>query len=392
MKALVFIGPSISAREVREILPEAEIRPPIARDDLYRAREEGYTHFLIVDGAYTQAQAISPREVVDVAKDGATIVGAASMGALRASECWPAGVHGEGLIYRAYRAGVLTRDDEVAVTTDPDREHCGISVPLVNIRYAVSQARRRGLCNRETANKLISVAEKTFYPDRVWSRLFKDTALPGDGALFDFCKNTSLKKLDAICGLKKLRQLMSARTGAKSETRFRRAHRYDENAQVLSLKRARPRIKLELLEWLFGSGRYQSYLWAWVAGHPQLKQARSPEALREQLPALLGSLLADPTAFADAVWEELELLDELDTELMRMYAAERLSEEAKRLSLPPSTELEQQTRELTAIAHGLSFWTELRAQCPHGQLWGAIPFSWIEAACQKTATARAAKT
>jgi len=68
---------------------------------------------VIIDGVFHQEPAVPPREILDVLEDGAVIVGASSMGALRAAECWPAGMRGVGTIYRLYRRGALKSDDEV---------------------------------------------------------------------------------------------------------------------------------------------------------------------------------------------------------------------------------------------------------------------------------------
>ena len=54
-----------------------------------------------------------PSEVVAALRDGARVLGAASMGAIRAAECWPAGMQGVGAVYSLYRLGVISDDDEV---------------------------------------------------------------------------------------------------------------------------------------------------------------------------------------------------------------------------------------------------------------------------------------
>src|SRR5688572_24185459 len=96
---IAFVGSTISRAEAGRLCPGLDLRPPARRDDLYRAREGGAWGFLLIDGVFMQDDAVSPREVVDVLDDGALVVGAASMGALRAADCWPAGARGIGLIY-----------------------------------------------------------------------------------------------------------------------------------------------------------------------------------------------------------------------------------------------------------------------------------------------------
>ena len=110
---VVYTGITLTAEDVHKVIPNARVRPPISRSDLYTDRIIGNSLFVIIDGVFQQREAISPREVIDVAMSGAIVVGASSMGALRAAECWPAGVRGVGSIYRLFRRGILDSDDEV---------------------------------------------------------------------------------------------------------------------------------------------------------------------------------------------------------------------------------------------------------------------------------------
>ena len=170
---IAFVGPSIARPEAERLCPGLDLRPPIRRGDLYRAREEGAWGFLIIDGVFMREDAVSPREVVDVLEDGALVVGAASMGALRAADCWPAGARGIGLIYRLYRVGVLASDEDVAVAIRPDGSDAAVSLPLVNVRYAVSRAVRRSLLDRATARLIVSAAAAISYPERTWPKVWR---------------------------------------------------------------------------------------------------------------------------------------------------------------------------------------------------------------------------
>jgi len=168
---IAFVGPSISRAEAERLCPGLDLRPPVRRDDLYREREEGAWGFLIIDGVFMQEDAVSPREVVDVLEDGALVIGASSMGALRAADCWPAGAKGVGLIYRLYRMGVLESDEDVAVAVSGDGSDAAVSLPLVNVRYAVSRAVRRRLLDRASARQIVGAAAAIYYPERTWSEV-----------------------------------------------------------------------------------------------------------------------------------------------------------------------------------------------------------------------------
>src|SRR5204863_1523441 len=190
---IAFVGPSISRAEAAGLCPGLDLRPPVRRDDLYREREKGAWGFLIIDGVFMQEDAVSPREVADVLEDGALVVGASSMGALRAADCWPAGAQGVGLIYRLYRRGVLGSDEEVAVAVSTDGSDAAVSVPLVNVRYAVSRAVRRLLLDRAGARRIVEAAASIYYPERTWPQVLERAGGPLPPAIVDYCVSLDLK-------------------------------------------------------------------------------------------------------------------------------------------------------------------------------------------------------
>lgn len=170
---VVYAGPTIEPEAVRRILPSARVQPPIRRGQLYRDRTFRAGLFVILDGEFLQQLAVSTREVVDVARDGALVVGASSMGALRAAECWPAGVRGFGSVYRMFRAGWLQSDDEVAVAHAPDRPVLHRSVALVDVRHAVSWECRRGGLDPTLGRALVDAAVDSWFADRTWPGLLR---------------------------------------------------------------------------------------------------------------------------------------------------------------------------------------------------------------------------
>lgn len=103
-------------------------------------------------------------------------MGAARMGAVRAAECWPVGMRGVGSIYRLFRRGRLASDDEVVVIFDPEDGRC-LSVPLINVRHAVSRALRRGRLARTQADRIARAAEAMFYADRVWPEILSQAGV-----------------------------------------------------------------------------------------------------------------------------------------------------------------------------------------------------------------------
>jgi hypothetical protein len=81
------------------------------------------------------------------------------MGALRAAELWRFGMRGVGEVFRLYRDGVVTGDDEVAIVHGPAEEgHRALSEPLVNIRMALRTAADLGVLTTADAAVLLELA------------------------------------------------------------------------------------------------------------------------------------------------------------------------------------------------------------------------------------------
>lgn len=145
--------------------PGVRYLPPAARGDVLRASER-FAAVLLIDGVFHHDLAPTPKEVF--AACGRTrMSGAASMGALRAAECARYGMRPLGAITRWYLRGRIDGDDEVAVLVDP-REQRALSVPMVNVRFALWLALRRGLLSREQRDEAIARARSVFYMERTW--------------------------------------------------------------------------------------------------------------------------------------------------------------------------------------------------------------------------------
>jgi hypothetical protein len=348
---IAFVGPSISRPEAARVCPGLDLRPPIRRDDLYREREQRAWGFLIIDGVFMQEDAVSPREVVDVLDDGALVVGAASMGALRAADCWPAGAQGIGLIYRLYRMGVLETDEEVAVAVGADGSDAAVSLPLVNVRYAVSRAVRRRLLDRATARRIVSAAAAIYYPERTWPAVLRqiDPLPPG---LADELAHLDLKHEDAVralaCAKRMLRDVdtLASRHGRRRDVPFSRSEVTRERGYDATGGVDPERLRALLLDWLIGSGRLTRHL-------PQ-----------SSWPVECAG--AEFDAFARSTWHALEETHQLDTELMRLQAVERAVRAADEAGLAPRARDLRRARDEIATNHGVRSWGRLLAS-PHGR-------------------------
>jgi len=223
MKIVVYLGPSLSQEKARAIL-EADYRPPVRRNDLKKALEDGADIIGIIDGTFFSRSPVSHKEILAVLKKGVTVVGGSSMGALRASELDVFGMVGVGRIYECYRSGLIEADDEVAVTYNPVTGE-QIAEPLVNVRYQLKAAERDGVITKEERAALLSVTAGMHYPERIYPNIIRlavdnKILIPEKAAALSKYieeKPLSLKAEDAIATLKKIKELSnSTRASPKS--------------------------------------------------------------------------------------------------------------------------------------------------------------------------------
>src|SRR5512145_117295 len=165
-RIIVFLGPSLEQAAAGAILP-AEYRPPAKRGDLLRAAQDGAGIIGLIDGVFHQESAVAHREILAALKKGVRVIGASSMGALRAAEMDTLGMTGIGEVYRMYRSGELVSDDEVALVFDPETG-LSLSEPLVNIRFTLREAERQGIITPQDHAALFTAAQSVFYPQRTY--------------------------------------------------------------------------------------------------------------------------------------------------------------------------------------------------------------------------------
>jgi len=169
---VVFLGPSL-AREKAEQILKADYRPPARRGDIYKAAKEGARIICLIDGVFFQDCSVAHKEVIHALQAGAKVLGASSMGALRASELDVYGMEGIGAIYQAYRSGHLESDDEVALVFDPFSFEPR-SEPLVNIRFNLDLAWQKGVISVTAKDRLFHIASAIYFPERTYERMFSD--------------------------------------------------------------------------------------------------------------------------------------------------------------------------------------------------------------------------
>jgi hypothetical protein len=212
-KIIVFLGPSLDRETAEKILP-AEYRPPAKRGDLLAAAHDGATIIGLVDGVFHQESAVAHREILTAIKKGVRVVGASSMGALRAAEMDTLGMVGIGEIYRMYKSGELESDDEVALVFDPS-SGLALSEPLINIRFTLKRARGEGIIDAAAHDALLSSARSVFYPQRTYRTIVSqagDTIDTGTRERFLVWVETiacDQKREDAVAALEYIRRIVN---------------------------------------------------------------------------------------------------------------------------------------------------------------------------------------
>jgi hypothetical protein len=216
IKIIIYTGLSLPFDEAKEILDTTEdievvYKRPIQRGDLNLALKERPDIIAIIDGVFHQNSAVGHKEILNVMKNGVTVYGASSMGALRASELDTLGMVGIGYVYNQYASGEVDSDDDVAVMLDSESLEA-LSEPLINMKYVFTNAVGEGIITEDEKDELLAVTKKTFYPKRNYAKTLADSSLDIDkkDKLIDFIRQSpDIKKEDAKELLKTIKECVA---------------------------------------------------------------------------------------------------------------------------------------------------------------------------------------
>ncbi|MDO5826493.1 MAG: TfuA-related McrA-glycine thioamidation protein [Methanosphaera sp.] len=186
-KIIVYTGLSISFDEAESIL-KADYKPPIKRGDLSTLLESQNDIDIIgiIDGLFHQSPAVAHKEILKALDKDITVVGGASMGALRACELYPYGMIGIGRIFEDYKNGIIESDDDVAVSLDP-QTYRQLSDSWINMKYNFNRARVDDILSQEEAEELLSTSKDIYYPKRNFEYVINKSSI-------DANKKTDLKE------------------------------------------------------------------------------------------------------------------------------------------------------------------------------------------------------
>ena len=176
-KPIIFLGPSLSREKAKKIF-DADYRPPARKGDFLRLAADFDTAEMavgFVDGVFLQDYPPTPIEVYHlIRKNGILLVGAASLGALRAVELEKFGMVGIGKIFQLYKSGKLNADDEVAVTFAPEGDYRLQSEAMVDIRYNLYLAHKNKVISENAKRALVKLAKEIYFPHRKYTYILEE--------------------------------------------------------------------------------------------------------------------------------------------------------------------------------------------------------------------------
>lgn len=212
-RLLVHVGPTLPESRIRQLAPAAEIQPPVEGGMLGLARPARGDVVVIIDGYYRDRPAVRHKEIMHLIHLGVRVVGAGSMGALRAAELDGHGMTGVGRIYQMYKDGEIDGDDEVAIRhRTAEFGYRADSIALVNLRFGCRRAVAEGVLSADAAAAVLAAAKELVFDERTWpricaglqQRMAPETALAEVAALERFFADGAcdLKAQDAVAAIR----------------------------------------------------------------------------------------------------------------------------------------------------------------------------------------------
>jgi len=227
-RIVVYLGPSLPLDYARDLI-DARFLPPVQLGDIYQILATSVETIVIIDGLFDNTTPIWHREILAAIEAGIRVVGATSMGALRAAELYQYGMIGHGTIFEWFRDGVLDGDDEVALMHgNQELGYLKISEPMVNIRYNLDRAVAAGVISTAQSLSIKGHLKDLYFGDRkkalVPALIEDETTRIGLSDFFD-SQYIDLKREDAISTLQAVASDSLNPAGTPLDGWYRRANR-----------------------------------------------------------------------------------------------------------------------------------------------------------------------
>ena len=200
---VLFAGPTLFGENVD--LTGIVLRPPARQGDIHAAVEEGATSIGLVDGVFGFVASVWHKEILFALSEGVAVLGAASLGALRAAECHSFGMRPVGAIAAEYISGARRDDGDVCLAHAPaELDFMPLSEPLVDVEATLAAMVAHGAATGAEAAALLAAARRLYFGDRDVERLCGEAGLPGLAASYRRHR-VAKKTLDARALISELR-------------------------------------------------------------------------------------------------------------------------------------------------------------------------------------------
>lgn len=164
----IFIGPTTPSN----IPTDATILPPAQQGDIAAAALQGPDTMILIDGLYHQNLAPWHKEILFALEQGCRVIGAGSLGALRAVECARYGAEPVGVIAEWYANESCTDDADVAVAHAPVAQGSKChTIPIVNLRATLEALAADGLFRFPEIPGILDQARSIYFAERTWDTL-----------------------------------------------------------------------------------------------------------------------------------------------------------------------------------------------------------------------------
>ncbi|CAH0342692.1 hypothetical protein RHI9324_04421 [Rhizobium sp. CECT 9324] len=208
---VVFLGPTLRLSEAARVLDAVYMQPAAQGDVLLAAHAYRPRAMVIIDGQFEDRPAVRHKEILWAMAQGIVVIGAASMGALRAAELSQFGMIGVGLIYRWYRRWPFTPDDAVAVLSGPpELDFLPLTQAMVDLQRTFANLARRKLVTAAERELLTTTARNMNFRERRLEAIIRAAGCREERVKDLRHELVGQKKLDALLALRNARSLLQA--------------------------------------------------------------------------------------------------------------------------------------------------------------------------------------
>ena len=168
---VIFAGPSIYGVD-KTVTAFADLRAPARCGDVLKAVRDGAQTIGLIDGVFESLPSVWHKEILFALAAGVRVLGAASLGALRAAECHSFGMEGVGTIFRQYRSGARTSDADVAVVHAPaELGYKPLTEALADVEEAAARLSARHCLSDRERDALETAARHLHFKERSWGAI-----------------------------------------------------------------------------------------------------------------------------------------------------------------------------------------------------------------------------